>query len=107
MAVCTNETAVLTLVQKWIGDLVKVGMSYSRISARLNLSPSTVQKIVAQQRLPRSKTLHNLGNYYLKIFETPHTYGEHVGHYFLEHSDEIALTLSKTKRMLKWLSTLD
>lgn len=89
------------LVQIWIQDLVNAGMSHSRISSRLKLSPSTVQKIATQKRFPRLKTIFMIGAYYLKIFEYPHNYGHLVEMYYLANAERIKATICMTKVLLK------
>lgn len=69
------------LVQTWVCDLVNAGMSHSRISDRLKLSPSTIQKVSTKKRFPRIKTVFALGSYNLKIFDTTKLYGVAVENY--------------------------
>ena len=70
-----SDAALIMLVQGWINDLVNAGMTYSRISSRLNFSPSTIQKIVKKQRKPRLKTLRSIAGYFIKIFKNPEKCG--------------------------------
>ena len=95
-----KESMVLTLVQSWLQDLVNTGMSYSRISMRLCLSPSTIQKIVKQHRMPRNKTLCNILKYYLKIFESPQNYGVSTYAYYEKNEERIKQTILKAKYLL-------
>lgn len=106
MSIERNDLAVSTLVQNWIRDLVNTGMSYSRISARLSLSSSTIHKIAKKNRIPHLKTLKIMGSYYLKIFENPHHYGVLVDDYFKKNSEEINKSIIKTKNLIKWLSSM-
>lgn len=95
-----KESLVLTLVQHWLQDLVNTGMSYSRISMRLCLSPSTIQKIVRQHRMPRNKTLHSIIKYYIKIFEAPKNYGVNTYAYYEKNEECIKQSIAKAKYVL-------
>lgn len=95
-----NDMATVALVQTLIQDLVNIGMSYTRISMRLGLSPSTIQKIVRQDRIPRVKTLMDISHYYLKIFSSPQSYGEWVMTYFNQHQKRIQDNMANTKYLL-------
>lgn len=100
----TSGSAAIELVQNLIKDLVMAGMSYSRISLRLNMSPSTIQKIMTTDRFPRLKTLQALGSYYVKIFENPENYGASITQYFLANSACINQTVQQVKVLLKELT---
>jgi len=95
-----SNSATVVLVQSLIQDLVNTGMSYSRISKRLGLSPSTMQKIVTKNRMPRIKTIIDIGNYYIKIFESPQSYGESTMNYYLKNSEKINNKIFCIKRLL-------
>ena len=94
------DPEILLLVQTWVQDFVNIGMSYSRISKRLNFSPSTIQKIVHKKRMPRLKTIIAIGEYYLKIFSNPQNYGHVAATYYLINATRIDQTLDKTKKIL-------
>lgn len=104
MLIGRNDLAISILVKNWIQDLANAGMSYSRISVRLNLSSSTIQKIATKNRIPHFKNLKVLGNYYLKIFENPEHYGTSVETYFSENHSRICEVIQKTKALIKLLS---
>lgn len=106
MRIGTSEATALWLVKEWIGELTCAGMSYSRISLRLNMSPSTIQKIMTTDRFPRLKTIQAIGAYYVKIFENPTHYGSSVEQYFTQHADQICGTLIMTKRLLAQLAAV-
>ena len=89
------------LARYLINDFVNAGMTYSRISRRLNLSPSTIQKIAKKLRTPRDKTLQELGDLYSKIFTSPQLYGSAVESYFMKNELSIKATLALTKQLLQ------
>lgn len=89
------------LARYWIHDLLQAGISYSRLSQRLQLSPSTIQKIVKNLRTPRLKTLLALAHYYTTIFTTPMLYGNAVNVYYLNHQATITVTLTLTAQLLR------
>lgn len=95
-----SDLATVILVQTLIQDLVNIGMSFTRISMRLGLSPSTIQKIVRQDRIPRVKTLMDISQYYLKIFSSPQNYGEWVLTYCNQHQKRILDNMTNTKYLL-------
>ena len=95
-----SNSATIALVQNLIQDLVNAGMSYSRISTRLGLSPSTIQKIVAKDRMPRMKTLINIGSYYVKIFESPQSYGVAILTYYTKYQVRIKNLVLQIKHQL-------
>lgn len=99
-----SDELVLTLVQEWIDDLSQAGMSYSRISTRLHLSPSTIQKIMREERFPRLKTIQAIGAYYLKIFDSAKSYGDRIEQYFVKNGDRISNTMAQTRRLLQQLT---
>lgn len=103
MAKKQREVSTVALANAWIQDLMNIGMSRSRISARLKLSPSTIQKIAAQKRCPRNKTILALGDYYLKIFESPEKYGSKVKHYFLSNKLGIEQAVQQAKQLMQQL----
>jgi len=94
-----NNSAVLA--RYWINDLINAGISYSRISSRLNLSPSTIQKIAKKLRTPRAKTLIGLAKFYLVIFSSPQLYGRSIASYYSENESKIKATLGLTEELLK------
>jgi len=101
MNIDRSDSATVKLVKLWIQDLVNTGMSYSRISMRLHLSPSTIQKIITKNRMPRVKTIIVLGKYYVKIFSSPIDYGSVTENYFQKNFDRINETLELTINLLK------
>lgn len=101
-----SYSVVIELAQNLIKDLVMTGMSYSRISLRLNMSPSTIQKIMTANRFPRLKTLQALGSYYVKIFESPDNYGVAIEQYFLKNAPRISQTVQQVKVLLKELTAM-
>ena len=98
------DLLTLVLVKEWVQDLVAIGMSYTRISTRLKLSPSTIQKIIKKNRVPRVKTQLVIGKYYLKIFEAPEIYGTKALDYYLYNEVRIINTIARTKSFLQDLA---
>ena len=101
-----SNAVTVHLVQELIQDLVNTGMSYARISRRIGFSPSTIQKIVKKDRMPRVKTIINLGQYYLKIFESPENYGVAVLSYFNQHEIRIQTNITSINNLLKNLAIM-
>lgn len=57
------------LVVNMVNDLVKQGISISRIALRAKMSRSSIYKVCCSERCPSEKMLNLLTDYYFKVFQ--------------------------------------
>jgi hypothetical protein len=81
------------LVKKMLVDLRSIGFSYARISARIGISPSGVQKISYFGRTPHASTIRGLALYYQQIFSNHQQYTPNISSFYCRNRGSIEKTL--------------